>query len=345
MSLNLQGDRYNYEMAPMNYPFNKQDLSKNNSLTFGLAVMVGKGRIENVENARLALYILNDLQKRGDIAKNLSNEQVDQLARFITQLRNKRFFDSRLRNIAEITAVDSLLTTMGIREHAGAGYFMTLNDDWNYANGPVRQSGHRFGIGVKPEYSFGLSEDTQDNIINSGDPVTRNVSTDKTHVTTLDFVAYYYLEKPVNLTWQHSTRVSLGYQLKKEVNNSLSEPDQYLDYKNTINDPNLHISLEKIYGYYPNSRTSLALDLLLGGLYEMQRLQNSDIKNHNLSLYATVALSGNDYFSPRLRLNLNIGANDIYQHFDNNVGTSSNYAGYGNSWSPSVSMRLRYSIF
>lgn len=341
MSLNFQSDRNTYEQTPMYYPFNTQNLRKDNTLNFGLSVMVGRGRIENVENARLALYILNELQKRGDIKKHLSNAQVDQLARFITQLRNKRFFDSRLRNIAEITAMDSLLKTIGIREHAGAGYFMTLNDEWNYANGPVRQSGHRFAFGVTPEYSYDLLKDTQDNIISSGDPVTRTLSTDKTYFAALDFVAYYYLEKPVNLTWQHSTKVSLGYQLKKQVYKSITD----LNYENTINNPNLRVSLEKIYGYYPNSRTGLALDLKLGGLYEMQRQKESDSKNHDLTLYASVALSGNYYFSPRLRLYLNVGASDVYQHFDNHTGTSEHAVGYQNSWSPGINMSLIYSIF
>ena len=344
MNLNLQRDRYTYDANPMYYPFKTQSLDKSNALTLGLSVMIGMGRIENIENARLALYILNDLQKRGDVKKNLSNEQVDQLARFITKLRNKRFFDSRLRNIAEITAVDSLLKAMGIREHAGAGYFMTLNDDWNYANGPVRQSGHRFAFGVTPGYSYDLSEITQDNILNSGDPSTRTVSGDKTHFTALDFVAYYYLEKPVSLTWQQSTRVSIGYQLKKQVHNVVTDPTS--DFKNTVNNPNLHVSLEKIYGYYPNSRTSLALDLMLGGLYEMQKqLAAGEAKNHDLTLYASVVLSGNYYFSPRLRMNLNVGANDIYEHLDRNIGTSGHSVGYSNSWNPSVSLSLRYSIF
>lgn len=345
--LGIGNNRVTNEENPVSaYPFNNKNLSKSNNLTFGLSVMVGTGRIENVENARLALYILNDLQKSGDVKKNLSNEQVDQIARFITKLRNKRFFDSRIQNIAEITSVDSLLTAMGIREHSGASYYMILNDDWNYANGPVRQTGHRFAFGVTPRYSNNFSKSTHENILNSGNSSTSQSISAKTQFTTLDFGAYYYLEKPVSLTWQHSTIVSFGYEMQKQLNSYLTDPAQSSDYEATVYNPNLHLSFEKIYGYYPNSRTNLALDLALQGFYYMEKPKdNTDLKSNQLRLYASIFLSGNYYFSPQLRLNLNAGVSEDYRHFDNYTGTSMHVLSHNNNLRPSISLSLRYSIF
>ncbi|MBN2639577.1 MAG: hypothetical protein JXR65_10890 [Bacteroidales bacterium] len=344
VNLNFQNSRTINDMTPVNYPLNSKTIGNSNYLNFGLSVMLGVGRIENIENARLALYIINDLQKRGNIKKNLSNDQVKQLADFITILRNKRFFDSRLQNIAQITAVDSLLTAMGIREHANAGYFMILNDDWNYANGPVRQSGQRFAFGLTPGYSYDLSKSTRETVVNPSSPATLTTSSEKTDLTSLEFSAYYYIEKPVNLTWQHSTRIRVGYQLRKQEYKYLT--DQVQNYKNSLNYPNLNFALERIYGYYPNSRTNLILDLKSGGLYVTEKPDGSvDVKNKEFSLFASVFLRGNYYFSPRLRLNLNVGVNYNYQHFENNMGTPQQTAEYTHLWSPELSLNLRYSIF
>ena len=345
--LGFQGFRHTSDYNPITYPFNSKNLTKSNNVSFGLSFMVGTDRIENVENARLAIYILNDLQKSGDVKKDLSNAQVDQLARFITKLRNKRFFDSRIRNIASVTSIDSLLTSMGIREHSGASYFMILNDDWNYANGPIRQSGHRFAFGVTPGYSNNHVKMTRDDILNSSSPSSsQTISTNKAQLSTFDIGAYYYLEKPVNLTWQHSTIVSLGYELEKQVNNNSTDPVQSSDYKTTVYDPNLHLSLERIYGYYPSSRTNLALDFKISGLYSMENQKDTtEMKNNQLKLSASVFLKGNYYFSPQLRLNLNAGVSDNYQHLDNNIGTSMHVMNRTNSWYPSIGLSLSYNIF
>jgi hypothetical protein len=346
LALDFQSGRNSYSQYPINYPFITQQQSQSNSQDFGVSIMVGKGRIENIENARLALYILNDLQKMGAVKKNLSNAQVDQLARFITRLRNKRFFDSRIQNIANITSVDSLLTAMGIREHAGAGYFMTLNDDWNYANGPLRQSGHRLAFGITPAYSHLWLKSTSDTLSNVSSGSSRSVSKTKSQQTSLDIGAYYYLEKPMSLTWQHSTRISLGFQLMKQVDEMASNPFEFADYHNSFTDPNLHVSLERIYGYYPNSRTSLALDLVVGSMYEMENQEEiGHVKSHILSVYASAALSGNYYFSPRLRLNLNAALNDHYWHTNDYIGTPTHVLGHTNNWNPSINLSLRYSIF
>jgi hypothetical protein len=228
---------------------------------------------------------------------------------------------------------------MGIREHAGASYFMILNDDWNYANGPVRQTGHRFAFGVTSGYSNNFFKSTNDSILSPGSPsISRLFDSEKSQLSSINFGAYYYLEKPVNLTWQHSTRVSLGYELENQFSSNLTYPKVY--------DTNLHLSFEKIYGYYPNSRTNLALDCMIEGLYYMpDQKGNPDLKSNQLSLNASVDLSGNYYFSPQLRLNLNAGVSDNFQHFDNNIDTPTHLLSRNNVARPSISLSLLYSIF
>jgi hypothetical protein len=163
----------------------------------------------------------------------------------------------------------------------------------------------------------------------------------------IDFKAYYFHEKPVSLTWQHSTRASLGYELGKRVDSHSTDPSQAWDSETTVDNPNWHASFEKIYGYYPNSRTNLALDFRVSGRYLMENHKDSTTLNNNqLLVYSSLSLNGNYYFSPQLRLNLNAGFIDNYQHFDNNtVGASSAFSGHLNNLYPSISLSLKYSIF
>ena len=72
------------------------------TINMQLPIAVGWGRIERVEDARLAVYILDDLRKAGKLAKEPSEEEIYQVAQFISQLRNERFFDSREKKIWEI---------------------------------------------------------------------------------------------------------------------------------------------------------------------------------------------------------------------------------------------------
>ncbi|MDP3441567.1 MAG: hypothetical protein Q8T08_01795, partial [Ignavibacteria bacterium] len=91
----------NEEKGSVN-PF-KNEIDDNRSLLkASVPLLVGKGRIEEVQAARLAVYILDDLQNSGDLAKTPDKEDILAFSRFITEIKNKRYFDSRLRKISEI---------------------------------------------------------------------------------------------------------------------------------------------------------------------------------------------------------------------------------------------------
>ncbi len=48
-----------------------------------------------VQDAQMALYILNDLQQQGLLNAPVSPEIAQSFAELITDIRNKRVFDSR----------------------------------------------------------------------------------------------------------------------------------------------------------------------------------------------------------------------------------------------------------
>lgn len=95
------------------------------SVKASIPLRVGKGRIEQVEDARQAIYILDNLAKRGVLNRRLSNDEIYTFSQIISTVKNKRFFDSRLRMIDEITTVDSFLVKNNLLATAGAPYFTT----------------------------------------------------------------------------------------------------------------------------------------------------------------------------------------------------------------------------
>ena len=117
-------------------------------------VKFGNGRIEQVQDARQAVYIYKELSKADRMSPDKTDEQILEFAKLISQLKNKRFFDSRLRRIAEIESVDSFFTAKNYIKESDATYFTTLNDYWEYGNGPVRSSGTRFSVALLPGYYF-----------------------------------------------------------------------------------------------------------------------------------------------------------------------------------------------
>ena len=113
------------------------DQPRNNTskvLELSVSLRVGKGRIERVEDARQAIYILENLAKRRVLSRELTGEEIDAFARVISAVKNKRFFDARLRLIDEVTAVDSFLVASGALASGGAAYFTTR---WPLVGRPI----------------------------------------------------------------------------------------------------------------------------------------------------------------------------------------------------------------
>ena len=98
------------------------------SLTFAPKLGLGFGRIEDVTDARQAIYMLEALHKNGVLSRQLSNEEVVALAQKISSEKNKRFFDSRLHKIDEISAVDSFFVASKALSKNDASYFTALYD-------------------------------------------------------------------------------------------------------------------------------------------------------------------------------------------------------------------------
>ena len=116
----------------------------------GLSVplSVGYGRIEPVEDMRLAVYILEELQKAGRIPVVPPEDVIIKMAREISRIKKKRFFDIRIRKMEELHVIDSFLVANDIISSNDITYFTVLNDNWDYASGPARESGFAVNAGI-----------------------------------------------------------------------------------------------------------------------------------------------------------------------------------------------------
>ncbi len=300
---------------------------------FSIPVQVGKGRIEPVEDSRLAIYILEDLQKKSLLLRLPDNQEVLQIAAKISKLRKKRFFDHRIRGIYELQSMDSLLKGMELIGESDIQYFTVLSDNWGYSSGPQRWSGKQISAGINTwnpnihdwkseegKYELGLLEYYFNELIFSP-------------------MVQVRWEVPVNLHWQKSFSLSSVYHLtslpeiKYAINNS-TKP-WLSNWENDIN---------YSYYYYPNSRTTIGLTC--GG--QVNIVNNPDEDGIHwlteLRLAPKLELNANYYFSPQLRLNfkyrLNYGydRNSAYYYHDDSPRTRSNFF-------HNVRATLLYSIF
>ncbi|MBN1967900.1 MAG: hypothetical protein JXR48_02740 [Candidatus Delongbacteria bacterium] len=116
-------------------------------------IAIGYGDIDQVGEAKTAVDFFQDLSERGCLSRNPTDDEILNLSGLITELKNKRFFDSRDKRIEDITEIDSYLKKIGILKNEGASYFTTLNDVWSYSN-KSRKSGLEVKIGVNPNFSI-----------------------------------------------------------------------------------------------------------------------------------------------------------------------------------------------
>jgi hypothetical protein len=336
------------------YPFDYKNQSHQYELSASLPLLIGTGRIEQVQDARLAVYILDDLLKSGDLKRTPEKDEIMALAEFITQTKNQRFFDSRLRKIAEITAIDSFLTVNGLKGQSDASYYTLLNDNWDFSNGPVRNTGNRFSIGIAPQLSTFFHESKRyyhDTI--SGPVIISYNNKNNTRMDSwgLEAIARYVNEKPINLTWQRTSSVDLGYSLYNIHSISKTYEKDLLtnELKDKLNSPNLELSLNHVYGYYPTSRTNIKMGVnasLWQNWEDHQVNDNPEINSQEININGGLFLNGNYYFSPQLRFSMTVHGNYLYsKHTIKGTADLPDDFTKSSQFASNISASIRYSIF
>lgn len=350
-NLILDGYLANYKTTTdINEAKANEDKQMISRIAVSIPLLAGIGRIEAVQDARLAIYILDDLEQSGNLERAADHDDILALATFITQIKNERFFDHRLRKISEITAVDSLLEARGLKAKSGASYYTLLNDNWDYAAGPIRESGKRFSAGAEPYYQSRKQQNREERAIQN--PPAEIITIDL-HEEWLGvrFLADFRVENPLSLRWQHSTRVQASYsilRLNGEIISTITgNQDVVKKYEDNAN--GLSAFASHAVGYYPNSRTSI---IAQAGLFYNQYLLDqftplltNDVFKESL-LGANLNVHGNYYFSPQLQFTLSFASNYLFSDVEKDFqGAGIESTERKKSFQVQFMAGFRYSIF
>jgi hypothetical protein len=226
--------------------YQEQDLISSAHLSIG----VGRGRLEYVTDAAQAMFMLQDLQKKGCLTREPNENDILVLSRTLTQMRNFRFFDSRMKMIRQLERIDSSLQSLGLIHKVDVKYFSTINDNWFFARTDIRYSGQQWAARIYANYSnnySGRSFNTrQTNLTLPSDSIYNNFFS--TPATGLQL--QYIRAKPTSLNWQnycefniwggagmnmiHNTLRGYNQEVFKELNVSLSGSRMYIPSTRTL---------------------------------------------------------------------------------------------------------------
>jgi hypothetical protein len=280
----------------MEKDFNKEDdLNTNQNVTIGaitIPLKIGQGRIEQVQDARHAIYIIDELKKQNRLSNIQTNDDIIKFADFIAEVKNKRFFDARIKKIYEIEAIDSFLFANGFAQNRDARYFTTLNDYWNYGGGPLRNTGTRYSLCIYPGYYYNHYKYSD------------NVNTNEYRINSLLIYGGIEIvhEKPINLFWQSTSELNCYFGTTEGKLKMFNFPTNL-----TERFPNFQLALKQEIGYYPNTRTELTWQVSgkYVKLFDKEDLINNINGAEGQGIKLTSVININYYISPRFRLNFN----------------------------------------
>jgi hypothetical protein len=301
---------------------------------------IGKGRVEPVEDLRQVAYILKDLQKAGRLKRDITQEDANLLAEKLSELKNRRFLDSRLRLIEEMTEIEKIMQEMDLITDNDAAFFSTVNDFWSMTPNPTRSSGKRLSFGVKPAYEFNYYKG-KDSYFYVNLDSTRTINyNDKSNVYSGIISARFEKFQALNLYWQQDYNAEILAEIKGS------------NRKNLINDEiksyNLFsggITAAYSLNYFPNSRTTYSGNADFSYRNGSGNEENAGSENVKYEYsYARVGLSAEYYFSPQLSLNGSTGF--VYSN-TNNTTTQYYYSEFPLVTDLAVYIRLglKYKLF
>jgi len=241
----------------------------------------GIGRIERVEDARQAIYILEEFKRNNVLKREMDKEEIFEFAQLISTVKNKRFLDSRLHRIDEISTLDNYLKNKGILSNVDSPYFTSLYDMWDYGALYNRSSGCELTFKVSPAYY--RKYNTNINFYNQ----TKEYGVKSS-------VSFNY-SKPVKLNWQHDFSANANFGI---YDITQSENDAKLYYV-----PGAALSYKL--NYYPSTRTNLYAETR----YTFNSQQSKDESTKYLSQQFLLGTGANYYVSQNLRLSGYAGFN------------------------------------
>jgi hypothetical protein len=290
VGIGFRGSYHNYFRKEVYGNLNdKTEIRRLNSRLLAIPLEFGYGRIEPVQDARQAIYIFEELKKVGRIEKEVSDSDIMELAQLISELKNERFFDARLRKIGELKAIDEFLHEKGYVANNDVAYFTTLMDNWEFGNQFIRESGSQY----KAVFEYAIKYNKRDDEIDSDLP-----TLDRDLRLNMQAGLMYETHKPINLNWQSDLSAYLLYEAYGKY---FAEGENDLEkIQSNKDDDYLLAGVKHSLMYIPSTRTDFALNSSLA--YSTDLLGKEDNYYHDLNLRGGIGFAMNYYFSPRLRL-------------------------------------------
>ncbi len=282
--------------------------------TLGLGA--GFGRIEQVQDFRQAVLIVDEVKNRGILQRDLTETELTELAHLVSVLKNKRVFDSRKRKGEDLIEVNKFLNNKGLIAGNDISYFIGLEDMWVYGGLQTRESGNQIKFISSPDYFFmkgGIpGSDPSNNIYNFS--LSNNLT--------------YTSKKPLSLKLQSDFEIGLYNNLSK-----------YFDKNDSINH-NKELSSaiwgNYLIGYYPNTRTYFEISILGNLSYNnYKRFFNNGIFGTSLRLVS----KGYYYISERFRIGYELNIRNYQSNIFNQSKT------YTKSTMVDYLFNLNYAIF
>lgn len=274
----------------------------------------GKGRIEQVQDFRHAILLIEELEKREVSKRNVSETEMTELSALISKLKNKRFFDSRKQKETELVALDSFFVEKGIVNEKSIQYYTGLEDIWSFGGLQIRESGKQILFSIAPGYNFDKNLEDDDNNINENFLMNYNLS----------FVS----KNPISVKWQGDYSVAISHQYLKRLKQINSERSDK-SYESFV-------YVNGMVGYYPNTRTNFDLS---GGLSLMNRSSESVLDKENYSAGLEIITSAYYYISEKLR----VGYTLSYRNSKNGIFNSNVEDTYYKAFSYNIT--FNYAIF
>lgn len=295
---------------------------------------IGIGRIESVKDARQAIYILEDLSKRGVLTRHLSDDEIFKFSQIISQVKNKRFLDSRLHKIDEISTVDSFLVKNNLLTKSDASYFTTLYDNWENGANFERTSGQSFEIRLSPDINWNNRKIESKRSNPSSDTWEKQNS--------MDFGAHlafnYNYAKQLNLNWEKTAFVSLSGATTRIQDRASSDNSQSNLTKREQNTISLYGNYKV--GYYPSTRTNLSASISQNFNQQFYDFTTSNDWDNYFYSATTLRFSTVYYVSPQLSLSGEASISNNYSSI-----RSSSYKNSTNRVDADFSVALKYSFF
>ncbi|MBL4623876.1 MAG: hypothetical protein JKY42_01860 [Flavobacteriales bacterium] len=262
-----------------------------------IPVAIGIGRVYQSTDARMAIYIIEELQRKGLINQYPDGEVMGELSRLMTKIKNDRVFDSRLKKIYELTRLDSLLREKGIVSNIDAAYFTTIYDNWLYAFAQNRLNGWEFKINYIPSFQQFIRKESYSSFreIDGGQPSTEDfVQESQFYDNGGYFSIRFNYHLPIGNRWQIDAATfatSFNMLPVQENRNTLVAEPGFGAFFSSSSLAEANVSI----GYFPTSRTQITLPTRVG-------MQVSNIGFGRSYRYINTGLQAYYYLSPYFRI-------------------------------------------